>query len=256
MQMITYGEFLPVVLGQNAMNFYKLNVQNSGTTTYDSNVNPSIISEFSSAAYRFGHTIVNGRFTMITGDSRRSTFMLKDNFFAPFRLRDGQLDQIMRGLVGRSGQRFDPFCHADLRNNLYKSKSELTGSDLPAMNIQRGRDHGIPGYVHYVKLCFDDVITSFEQLDQYMPKSQRSRFEEHYEHVEDIDLFSGGISELPLIDGIVGPTFACIMGIQFNHLKFGDRFYFEHGGQDGSFTDGKFSGLMSSHMLQCYITNI
>lgn len=147
------------------MNFYKLNVQGSGFSNYDPSVNPSIISEFSSAAYRFGHTIVNGRFTMITSDSKRSAFMLKDNFFSPFRLRDGQLDQIMRGLVGRSAQRFDPFCHADLRNNLYKSKSETTGSDLPAMNIQRGRDHGIPGYVHYVKLCFDDVswaLSSFK----------------------------------------------------------------------------------------------
>ncbi|XP_017490205.1 PREDICTED: peroxidasin-like, partial [Rhagoletis zephyria] len=156
LQHITYAEFLPVVLGHNAMNFYKLNVQKSGFSNYDPSVNPSIISEFSSAAYRFGHTIVNGRFTMISSDSKRSAFMLKDNFFSPFRLRDGQLDQIMRGLVGRSAQRFDPFCHADLRNNLYKSKSETTGSDLPAMNIQRGRDHGIPGYVHYVKLCFDD----------------------------------------------------------------------------------------------------
>lgn len=83
------------------------------------------------------------------------------------------------------------------------------------------------------------MVTTFEQLDQYMPPNQRARFERNYETVEDIDLFSGGISELPLIDGIVGPTFACIMGVQFNHLKFGDRFYFEHGNQDGSFTPGE-----------------
>ncbi len=76
-----------------------------------------------------------------------------------------------------------------------------------------------------------------------MPRSQRTRFQDHYEHVEDIDLFSGGISELPLIDGIVGPTFACIMGIQFNHLKYGDRYYFEHGNQDGSFTEGKLDAI-------------
>jgi len=74
-----------------------------------------------------------------------------------------------------------------------------------------------------------------------MPPKQRMRFQQNYQHVEDIDLFSGGISELPLLDGIVGPTFACIIGIQFNHLKYGDRFYFEHEGQDGSFTSGEFS---------------
>nr|XP_046910978.1 peroxidase-like [Dermatophagoides farinae]XP_046910979.1 peroxidase-like [Dermatophagoides farinae] len=236
MQMITYNEFLPIVLGKNAMNFYKLNVLQNGVTTYDSNVNPSIISEFSSAAFRFGHSLINGRFTMIGADSRRSTFSLKDNFFSPTRLRNGELDQIVRGLVGKSAQRFDPFCHSDLRNHLYKSKNELSGSDLPAMNIQRGRDHGIPGYVHYLQLCFEDKITTFEQLDQYMPKEQRQRFQQNYEQVEDIDLFSGGISELPLIDGVVGPTFACIIGVQFNHLKYGDRYYFEHENQDGSFS--------------------
>lgn len=76
-----------------------------------------------------------------------------------------------------------------------------------------------------------------------MPKAQRTRFAEHYESVEDIDLFSGGISELPLIDGVVGPTFACIMGVQFNHLKFGDRFFFEHGNQDGSFTAAQLQSI-------------
>lgn len=157
MQMITYNEFLPIVLGNKAMSFYKLNVMANGTTKYDSSVNPSIISEFSSAAFRFGHSIVNGRFSMINSDSKRSHFMLKDNFFTPTRIRDGQLDMITRGLVGHSAQRFDPFCTADLRNNLYRSKNERSGSDLPARNIQRGRDHGIPGYVHYLKLCFDDV---------------------------------------------------------------------------------------------------
>lgn len=164
MQMITYNEFLPVVLGQNAINFYKLQVLSGGFSNYDPNVNPSIISEFSSAAFRFGHSLINGRFTMITSDSKRSSFMLKDNFFSPARMRDGQLDMIVRGLIGRSAQRFDPFCHADLRNNLYKSKNEASGSDLPAINIQRGRDHGIPGYVHYLKLCFEDVSSLLAAL--------------------------------------------------------------------------------------------
>lgn len=79
-----------------------------------------------------------------------------------------------------------------------------------------------------------------------MPRSQRQRFQQHYEHVEDIDLFSGGMSELPLIDGVVGPTFACIIGVQFNHLKFGDRFYFEHANQDGSFTAGNDNSVIAN----------
>lgn len=55
----------------------------------------------------------------------------------------------------------------------------------------------------------------------------------------DIDLFVGGLSEVKAFGSILGPTFGCLNGIQFHHWKFGDRFYFEHGGESGSFSLGK-----------------
>jgi peroxidase len=164
MQMIAYNEFLPIVLGPKVMQFYKLNILGTGFTKYDPAVNPSILSEFSTAAFRFGHSIVNGRFSLISSStpSQKSSYNLRDNFFTPTRMHNGQMDFILRGLVGRNAQRFDPFCHGDLRNHLYQPRGQVSGSDLPAMNIQRGRDHGIPGYVHYLRFCFNEVI--FETL--------------------------------------------------------------------------------------------
>ena len=44
-----------------------------------------------------------------------------------------------------------------------------------------------------------------------------------YSSVEDIDLFVGGLAEIPKHEAAVGPTFSCIIGIQFTLLMDGDR---------------------------------
>ena len=69
-----------------------------------------------------------------------------------------------------------------------------------------------------------------------MDKSTVSRIENVYEHVDDIDLFSGGMAEKPVVGGIVGPTFACIIGQQFLNLRKGDRFWYENGNHPGAFS--------------------
>ena len=38
------------------------------------------------------------------------------------------------------------------------------GLDLIALNIQRGRDHGIPGYVEYRRICQVGPSDSFNDL--------------------------------------------------------------------------------------------
>lgn len=81
-------------------------------------------------------------------------------------------------------------------------------------------------------MCALIVITSF--LFQTITRLARL-----YGSVDEIDLFIGGVSEKPMKDALVGPTFVCIIGDQFSRLRRGDRFFYEEGGQASSFDQGK-----------------
>ena len=66
-----------------------------------------------------------------------------------------------------------------------------------------------------------------------------SKLQQVYGHVEDIDLFTGGISEHSVEGGLVGPTFGCIIANQFEKLRKCDRFWYETSGQNLHSTMGQ-----------------
>lgn len=91
-----------------------------------------------------------------------------------------------------------------------------------ALNIQRGRDHGLPGYVKYREICGLSRVNSFDDLKRIFSNGQVADvMAQLYRHVEDIDLFIAGSSEKVLPGAVVGPTFACIIGEQFRRFKEG-----------------------------------
>lgn len=60
-----------------------------------------------------------------------------------------------------------------------------------------------------------------------------------------MDLWSGGVSERPLPGSMVGPTFACLIGLTFKELRYGDRFWYENRGYPSQFTLGEYYPLNS-----------
>ncbi|CAN8001095.1 unnamed protein product, partial [Ixodes hexagonus] len=234
-QHIVYSEWLPVILGPVEMARYRLTPRRSGYTTYNDSVDATMINEFAAAAFRLGHTLIDGIFNLPTRNGGNGSLQLKENYFFPFEFYNGQLDLLLRGLTQQPAQNYDRFVTTGVTDHLYRLRNESFGLDLIALNIQRARDHGVHGYVDYVKLCTGVNISSFDGLLDNIPSGIVDLYRNLYADVRDIDLFSAGISESHVPGGIVGPTFACILGTMFQRLKFGDRFYYEHGGQAGSF---------------------
>lgn len=143
------------------------------------------------------------------------------------------IEPMILGLLNQNAQKVDGSFANELKNHLFVEHSPKRqthfGGDLVARNIQRGRDHGIPDYNTFRKICNLQPITSFSQKPIEMSREMWFRFQSLYKRVDDIDLYPAAIAENPVdSDALLGPTFSCLIGLQFHNLKYGDRFFFSH----------------------------
>nr|XP_043902287.1 eosinophil peroxidase-like [Solea senegalensis] len=72
---------------------------------------------------------------------------LHKSLFTPWRIIfEGGVDPVLRGLVGRQAKlnSQDHMMSDEMREKLFKFSSKLA-QDLSSLNMQRGRDHGLPG---------------------------------------------------------------------------------------------------------------
>ncbi|XP_068234436.1 myeloperoxidase-like [Palaemon carinicauda] len=234
MQQITYKEFLPVVLGDAIMWEYDLYPSSYGyKDNYDPNVDASIANVFATAAYRFGHTLVND----ILKSSEHSIPLL-GNFMNPHILHQKRTrpSALLEGLVNEPAQAADAYLVPTLTERLFAGLDDPVGLDLMALNIQRGRDHGLPPYNAWRSACGLPPYLSFADLASDMGPPAAEAFRRAYRTVEDIDLFPAGLAERSINGGLLGPTFSCIIGQQFSNIKTGDRFWYERKGQPKPFT--------------------
>ncbi|XP_032786422.2 peroxidase [Daphnia magna] len=239
-QHITYNEWLPIVIGVPKMQeLGLLPLQHGFSDDYDDSINPTILNEFGAAAFRFGHTLIQGKQDLINHRRKKEAhILLREHFFkSQVIYTPGNLDKFLIGLATQPGQDFDNYFTEEITNHLFEEHGKGFGMDLVALNLQRGRDHGLPGYNAYRALCGLPRAQHFRDLLDVISPAILERFELLYDSVDDIDLFIGGVSERKAEGALLGPTFQCIVADQFLRLKKGDRFFYDLGGQPGSFTE-------------------
>jgi hypothetical protein len=219
-QHVTYAEFVPALLGEHALRRY------SG---YDPTVNPGLKAVFSGAAYRLGHTLLSPAIQRLGADGRpiaAGALSLRDSFFnaTPPMLMSEGVEPFLRGLAAQRSQELDDKIIDDVRNFLFGAPGH-GGLDLVSLNIQRGRDLGLPDfntvradYRLRRKKTFDEITSNHETA---------ASLASLYGDVDNIDTFVGFLVEDDVPNGIVGETLQAVLVDQFSRSRAGDRFWYQ-----------------------------
>lgn len=75
----------------------------------------------------------------------QGNLLLSDVWFQPDKALSAGIEPLIRGYVASPRGVVEPRFSAAVQQNLF-GPSNINGSDLFSINIQRGRDHGLPDY--------------------------------------------------------------------------------------------------------------
>ena len=213
-QSITYRDFIPILLGPNALTPY---------TGYNSSVDPRVSLAFSTAGFRVGHTFLPPVISRLNAKNRSmGDVSLNDALFQPQLITKVGIEPYLRGLARQIPQEVDVSVVDGVRNFV---TGVGTGFDLPALNIQRGRDHGLPSY-NQVRIDYGLVPrATFAEVTSNL--DFQSRLASAYSSPDDMDLWVGCLAEDHVNGGLVGETMFAIFKDQFERTRDGDRFWYE-----------------------------
>uniref|UniRef100_A0A8C9Y0T8 Eosinophil peroxidase n=1 Tax=Sander lucioperca TaxID=283035 RepID=A0A8C9Y0T8_SANLU len=254
MQVITFRDYLLHIVGPDF-----IAKQLSTYPGYDKNVDPSISNVFATAAYRFAHLMIQPfMFRLDEQYQEHPKFpspLLHKSFFAPWRvIFEGGLDPIIRGLVGHQAKlnTQNHMMTNELRDRLFKFFAKLA-MDLASLNMQRSRDHGLPGYNKWRGFCGLSQPQNQSELANVLNNTNLAKkLMDLYGTPDNIDVWLGGVAEPFVPGGRVGPLLACLISTQFQRVRQGDRLWWEN---EGVFTEAQRRSLRETSLARIICDN-
>ncbi|XP_017767878.1 PREDICTED: dual oxidase-like [Nicrophorus vespilloides] len=206
--------------------------------SYDASIDPQIDQFFQAAAFRFGHTLVTpGVYIRDYQRSNCATTISKpvrtcNAFWRPqdaIQKRIGNLyvdiDRVLMGMAMQMCEKEDHKIVEDLRGNVF-GPLEFPRRDLMAINIQRGREHGLPDFNSARKAYNLPRVDSVDHFPDDVNQTIKDELMRLYQNnFDNIDTWVGGILETR--DG-PGELFEAIIIDQFRRIRDGDRFWYEN----------------------------
>ncbi|KAG7204449.1 hypothetical protein KM043_004884 [Ampulex compressa] len=256
-QHVTYKEWLPILVGKRYTRAVGLTLGNGYSRSYNAAEDPAVSNEAATAALRFLTSLMQGRLSMMDSTRRlTSTLQLAEHFFKPNVIETNEVfDGLLRGLATQTSQKMDVSLTSDITNRLYTSNISNLGLDSISLDIQRGRDHGLPGYNYYRKYCGLTAAKSFDDFSDHIPLEMIGKLRSTYSHPDDVDLLIGGLAERPAEDGLLGPTFQCLIVEQFARTRRTDRFFYDSVSQPYPFEPEQLAAIRNVTLARIFCNN-
>lgn len=225
-QKIVYKEFLPTMMGEGALKPYR---------GYKPYINPDVDLSFTTAAFRVGHTLVNDEVSrMGAGGERMRGISLKDAFFDPKIVEKNGVEVFLRAAAKTKTQEVDAKVVDGLRNFLFTTVEmqfpEVSGFDLAALNIQRGRDHLIGDYMGARKAYGLSTFRRWRDLTRNR-RLRRALRRVYKRDINNVDAWVGGLIEKHKSGSSLGPLFHSSWKRSFERMRDADYYYYEKKGE-------------------------
>jgi peroxidase len=231
-QHVVYNEYLPKLIGTHALSEYK---------GYNKNVDPSIINEFTTVAFRFGHDQSSQTQQPLNEDGSHAApggltiFTLATAFLAGANgARTAEdLDAWIRGQLSAHTQEIDGLVVDGNRNLLFGIGVNGPVTDLEVFDIMRARDHGVASYNELRKGM---GLSEYDSFEAYAAANGIDTSSARYQALVDVyggdinklDAIIGGLLEQKYYDSQLGETFTKLIAYQFENLRDGDQLYYEN----------------------------
>jgi peroxidase len=219
-QHITYNEYLP-----------SLGISLKPYKGYNDGVRPDLTNIFSTAGFRLGHSMVADEVLLFDNNCQPmdpESLELEDLFWNPQLVVTYKPEAFLKGIAAHTQYETNIKINNTLRNLLFGDPASPVrfGVDLGSLNIQRGRDHGLPDYNAVRKFFKIKAAKKFTEIttDPILAKNLESL----YKNINDIDLWVGILSEDVLPGTSIGNLANEIQSKQFENLRDGDFYYYEN----------------------------
>ncbi|MEM7212864.1 MAG: peroxidase family protein [Pseudomonadota bacterium] len=217
-QNITYRDWLPNMIGGafNAADAALLDPSNGAIST-----------EFSTAAFRFGHTMVPNEVERLNEDGTSiGALSVQEQFFNPKPIMEDGIAELLRGNAATHAEAFDTQVVDGLNALAPAGPGLVAGFSLPVFNIMRGRDHGLSSWLDTRAAVVGDLDPAAIDLSDFALVTSNTAVQAQlaaaYGTVDQIDLWVGGLAEDAIPGTQMGVTFTAILADQFSRTRSAD----------------------------------